>query len=249
MQELIAAHLGELTHQKRETQRMRGRALADFAAYCAEQGLSLADLQMSHLQRYLDKMSWTPGKKGLRAASTIVQLGLTIRAFLSWALVRQELDADGLKNWVLGAAPRREPRLLTRDQLEAVFMSPPLNPIGLRNRAMLTIICEHAVFAIGLAALDLTDLDLARYQLLGKPMSAELAEIVQRYLQKGRSALLARPEEQALFLSRVGDRMKPVTITKMVQSHAGASNVGARLLWRSWQAHRQALRDRRLPGF
>ncbi len=249
MQELIASHLAELTHQKRETQRMRARALVDFAAYCTEQGLSLTEVQLPHLQRYLDRMSWTPGKKGLRSASTIVQVGLTIRLFLCWALVRQELDADWLKKWVLGTPARREPRLLTRDQLEAILLSPPLNPMGLRNRAMLTLICEHALFSMGLAALDLVDLDLARYQLLGKPMSAELTEVVQRYLQKGRPALLVRPEEPALFLTRVGERMKPITITKMVQSYAGASNIGARLLWNSWQAHRQALRDRRLPGF
>lgn len=249
MQELIAGHLGELTHQKQETQKMRARALADFAAYCAKQELSLAELQLPHLQQYLEKMSWTPGKRGLRSASTIVQVGLTLRAFLSWALVRQELDTEWLKKWVMGTPVRREPRLLTRDQVEAIFLSPPLNPIGLRNRALLTLICEHAVFAIGLAALDLTDLDLSRYQLLGKPMSAELTEVVQRYLQKGRPELLVRPEEQALFLTRVGDRMKPITVTKMVQSYTGATNVGARLLCRSWQAHRQALRERRLPGF
>ena len=249
MQELIAAHLRELGHQKRETQRMRGKTLADFAAYCAEQDLSLGILQLPHLRGYLDKMSWTPGKRGLRSASNIVQAGLMIRSFVCWALVRQELEADWLKEWVLGKPAKREPRLLTRDQLEAILLSPPLNPMGLRNRAMLTMICEHALFSRGLAALDLVDLDLARYRLLGKPMSAELTEVVQRYLQKGRPALLVRPEEPALFLTRVGERMKPITITKMVQNHAGASNIGARLLWRSWQAHRQALSDRRLPGF
>lgn len=228
---------------------MRARALSDFATYCAEQGLSLGALQLPHLQQYLEKMSWTPGKKGLRSEGTIVQSGLTIRSFLGWALVRQELDAEWLKKWVLGKPARREPRLLSRDQVETILAQPPSNPIGFRNRAMLAIICEHAVFAIGLAGLDLADLDLSRYQLLGKPLSADLTEKLQRYLQKGRPALLARPEEQALFLSRVGTRIKPITITKMVGTCAGAGDVGARLLWRSWQTHRQALRDRRLPGF
>ena len=141
------------------------------------------------------------------------------------------------------------PRLLSREQVEAILAQPPSNPIGFRNRAMLAIICEHAVFAIGLAGMDLADLDLSRYQLLGKPLSAELTEKLQRYLQKGRPALLARPEEQALFPSRVGTRIKPITITKMVGTCAGAGDVGARLLWRSWQIYRQALPDRRLPGF
>ena len=227
---------------------MRAKALSDFATYCVGQNLCLKDLQLSHLRQYIDKMSWTPGKRGLRSAATIVHAGLVVRSFLLWALSRLGLESGWLREWVLGKPARREPRLLTRDQVEAILTQPPLNPIGLRNRALLAILCEHAIFAIGLAALDLADLDVTRYRLLGKPMSADLTEIVQRYLQKGRPGLLARPEEQALFLSRVGGRMKPITITKMVQTCAGAGNVGARLLWRSWQTHRQALRDRRLPG-
>ncbi|MFN8611653.1 MAG: hypothetical protein U0931_29175 [Vulcanimicrobiota bacterium] len=249
MQELIGGYLSELVHERRVTQRARARVLSDFAAYCVEQNLSLSDLQLSHLREYIEKMSWTPGKRGLLADATIVQAGLMTRAFLHWALLRLELPADWLREWVLGRPARREPRLLSREQVEAILAQPPSNPIGFRNRAMLAIICEHAVFAIGLAGMDLADLDLSRYQLLGKPLSAELTEKLQRYLQKGRPALLARPEEQALFLSRVGTRIKPITITKMVGTCAGAGDVGARLLWRSWQIHRQALRDRRLPGF
>lgn len=249
MQKLIAAHLAELSHHKLVTQKTRARVLAHFAAYCEAQELSLSDLQLSHLKQYLEKVSWTPGQRGLRSSATIVQIGLMVRSFLHWALSRREMEADWLKTWVLGTPARREPRLLSRDQVEAILASPPPTPIGMRNRAMLAILCEHAVFSIGLAALDLADLDLAGYRLLDKPTSAELSEILQRYLQKGRPALLAGPEEQALFLSRVGGRLKPITITKMVQSCAGASDVNARLLCRSWQAHRQALRHRRLPGF
>lgn len=248
MQELISEYLFALGHQKRATQKARAKVLSEFAAHCVEQELFLSELRKNHLEHYLENMSWTPGKRGLRSAATIVQAGLMIRGFLCWALLRLDQPADWLREWVLGTPARREPRLLSRDQVEAILAQPPQNPIGLRNQAMLAIICEHAMFAIGLAALNLADLDLARYQLLGKSLSANLTDKLQRYLQKGRPELLARPEEQALFLSRVGGRIKPITICKMVQSCAGAGDVGARLLWRSWQTHRQALRDRRLPG-
>lgn len=244
MQELIEQHLALFLHQDPETQACRRRILQNLAEFLAEQPLSHWTLR--HLERYHQHLIWQPGATGLRSDNTISQILLMSRRFLRWLVKQGRLPEDCVKDWNFGPPSARPQRLLSRDQVQAILEAPCANtPIGLRNRAILSIICELGLMSRPCVALNLNELDLAAYRLAGRRLGAGLAEKLERYLRLGRPALLVRPEETALFLSREGKRPNQLTICVALRVCANDSRVGPRLLHRSWQAHHQAQAARR----
>ena len=231
-------------HQKAVTQASRRRILRELAQYFAEKPLSQWTLQ--HLQEYHQQLVWQPGTKGLRSDYTIFQILLMSRRFLRWLVEQGHLPEECVKDWRFGPPSARPQRLLSRDQLQAILDAPsPHTPIGLRNRAIFSTICELGLMTQACLELSLQDLDLATYRLAGKRLGAGLAEKLERYLRLGRPALLVRPEETTLFLSRAGNRPVEMAIRKAIDACSQSGKVSPRLLHRSWQAHHQAQAARR----
>lgn len=244
MQDLIEQHLALFGHQDPETQACRRRILLSLAEFLA--GLPLSQLTLQDLEKYHQHLIWQPGSQGLRSDNTISQMLLMSRRFLRWLVEQGRLPEECVKDWNFGPPSARPQRLLSRDQVQAILEAPSSQtPLGLRNRAIFSIICELGLMSRPCAALNLSDLDLAAYRLAGRRMGAGLAEKLERYLRLGRPALLARPEEPALFLTREGNRPDQLTICVALRVCANDSRVAPRLLHRSWQAHHQAQAERR----
>jgi len=107
----------------------------------------------------------------------------------------------------------------------------PREPFGARDHALLRLALATALRSCELCGLNVNDVWSC-----GKAKSWLL---VRSQIAKG---------GHALFLSKQGSRLTSIAIAKMLQAYAGDSCVGPRLLHRSWQAHRRANRERRLPG-
>jgi len=70
-------------------------------------------------------------------------------------------------------------------------------------------------------------------------------ENLQRYVTKGRPALMSDPDEPALLLTRTGTRLGEPSVRVIAKRH-GEFAISPQLLRRSWLAHREALLGRRL---
>jgi site-specific recombinase XerD len=104
--------------------------------------------------------------------------------------------------------------------------------IGLRDTALLELFYGTAVRLSECARLDLQDLDLAEGLLLvrngkGKkdrvvPVAGRAAVALRRYLDETRPAFIHDPKEDAVFLTKHGDRLGKVSIDLIVRRYGEA---------------------------
>lgn len=248
MQEHFEAYLASCFRDKPRTRVVRHQWLSDFSTFCNEQLLSLGQITFSAIQKYEQRITWTPSAKGrTRSASSIDQGMREVRTFLRWAVQQDLLHPDPTVGWLLPKPIAREKKLLiSQAQLRQILDECPGNdPLGLRDRLILGILAELGFSIRECHEMDLTDLDLGRYRLCRKPLSAQLVDHCRRYLAKGRPALLSDPDEPALLLTRTGTRIGAQSVRVVARRQAGVT-ISPQLLRRSWLAHRDALLDRRL---
>ena len=219
-----------------------------FESYCAERDLQLDTLTRQHLEQYWQHLLWSPGGHGkLRSPMTVGHTLFYIRQFLRWCVAQGVLEVDPTSGFQVGKHSARERKYLSRKELEAIFRSPSEDPIGLRDRAILAVFAELALYSRKCRELNLNDLRWEDCRLSYCRLGSELVELLRCYVQHGRPALLTNPDESALFLSKLGGRMEVVTFDKMLLRHTNGQRVSPRLLHLSWQAQRQAFHSSRLP--
>jgi site-specific recombinase XerD len=246
VQSLIEEHLTERAAQGKSpaTLDLCRYWLQCFARYCQTNALTPAQLQEKDLTAFHQHLLWTPGNTGLRSHNTVQQALQMVRHFLRWCHTRGYLAGDVTQNCRLHKARPRPAVLLTRPQLDAILQAPDgKRPAGLRDLAVLTLICELGFYGTACAQLDLADLDLSSRRLRGRPLSPHSQEVLQRYLLQGRPALLVDPDDPALFLNAWGRRFEPYMVRHIVKRY---HPVDPRTLHKSWTAHKEAFLARRL---
>lgn len=244
MNEVFECFMAHRFRDHPHTKERRLRWFRSISEFCQQHGIDLRHITRDDIEKYHRALQWTTGPRGVFSGNTVHQALGMLRAFLRWAFVQGFLGAqDPTLNWLLGKSPVAEKRLLSRAQLESVLNETTrIHHVGLRDCAILHVFAELGLYAQVCVRLDLADLDMARYRLDKFQMGPNLVEHMQRYLKNGRPALLTDPNEKALFLTRSGLRMRQQTFVKL----ASARGITARLLHRSWRAHREAILDRRL---
>ncbi len=248
MQSLFDRYLQEQADLAPETLVMFGRCFKPWSAFCERRGLALEQVTEEHLKAYEQELLWTPnGRQKLPAPATVDQNLRSLRAFLRWAHRGGHLEFDCTQGWLLARPVSRPQALLTRAQLDSLFQSPDLStPLGMRDGAILSVIAELGLLSRGCRLLDVADLDLAGARLGRLSLGARLHEKLSFYMKRARPALLAAPEEAALFLSREGRRLSEESVAAVVLRHARAQ-VQPRALRKAWLTHHQAALGRRLP--
>ena len=242
MRERIEQHLQERIRQGQGPVTLVAcrHCLQDFEGYCAAGDLALKDLTGSHLAQYREHLRWTPRSGRLPAAATVYQHLRFVRAFLRWNCPE---FADQM---VLPRPQSRIRRLLSRRELEEALDRPdPKQNLGLRDRALLRVVAELGLKTPACRALNDTQLCRQTGRLANLPLSPILLEVLLRYLERGRPALLRNSEQSALFLNCHGGRMSAPNVLRLVRLYSQSSPSD---LHRSWLAHREAEIGRRLRG-
>lgn len=162
-------------------------------------------------------------RRGLAVTDSTVRVWCqSVRGFFRWLVREGLLLLD--PTVALGPIPLRQklPRVLTPAQVERLLAAPSgEDPISRRDRALLELAYSSALRAGELLGLDLLDLDLAQGELTvrrgkgGKgrrlPVGEPAVKAVLAYLTDGRDDLIPqwrRPRPTAVFLSRVGTRLR-----------------------------------------
>lgn len=224
--------------------------LGKFASFCEERGLNWQQLVPADVEAFRQQLLWSPGlrSKSLLSPSTVDQGLRTLRTFLRWALHHGHIEQDPTAKWVL-SRPKSLPRdeLLTRAELDSVMDHPDCTrPVGLRNRAILGLMAELGFSARICLTLNVTDFDQAGSRIRGIQLAPRLHEFLCRYLHRARPALLADPNETALFLSKQGNRMDEQNVSLIPHRHS-QGKARPRSLRRAWLTYREANLNRRLP--
>lgn len=197
-------------HLSPRTEDAYARDLDKFLAYCETRDIAdLSAITVHNLRENLASLH----RRGLSGKSLRRWLS-SLRAFFRFAIRRGWLTtnpADGLQ------APKVEkklPKVLDVDQAGQFVEVKDEGFLGRRDRALLELIYSSGLRLAEAVSLDLNDIDLrdAAVTVTGKgnktrqlPVGKQACQAVKAWLPE--RALVAPPEEQALFIGQRGKRL------------------------------------------
>lgn len=158
-----------------------------------------------------------------------------VRACCTYLVREDRLDHNPLANISAPKQPKRQPRVLSYDEVLAMLRMPDVaTPQGQRDLAILEVFYGSGIRLGELEKLDLADLDLSRREVrvLGKGNKERIAlfgksaeATLRLYLLQGRPSFVGKEEASALFLNRFGQRLGRVSIIRMLGRYAKEAGI------------------------
>jgi integrase/recombinase XerD len=162
---------------------------------------------------------------------TVARQLVTLRNFFRWAQLQDLIKEDPAMNLESPKIRRSLPGYLRLDEVERLLKQPDeKTPLGLRDRAMLEVLYSTGLRVSELVGLRMPDLDSKTgcVRCIGKgdkerivPVGRKALEMVQRYVQQARPALLrqGKTSNSALFVNRRGAVLSRVGVWKILSAY------------------------------
>ena len=231
--DLGKAWLETLEHQRR----LSRHTLANYARavdvlFKLKDGTDLRDLDAQLIRRYVARLH------AARLSGRTLALTLSAwRGFYRWLSRHRGFSANPVLGVRAPKSPRHLPKALSVEQAQQLLESePPGAPEGARDRAMFELLYSSGLRLAELIALDAADgrLDLkqAEVTVTGKggktrtvPVGGRAREALRDWLKA--RALLAAPQERALFVGARGRRIAAGTVQVRLRAWAKRQGLGA----------------------
>ncbi len=214
--------------------------LGFFIAWCEARSLTrpqeVTKPILDRYQRYLFHLR-KPDGKPLTFSAQLQRL-TPVRAFFKWLTRSNVLLWNPASELEL---PRQEKRLpkhvLTAEEAERVLDQPNvLDPIGLRDRAILETLYSTGIRRMEVIHLSVYDLDAERGTLMvrqgkGKkdrivPIGERAIAWIRKYVDEARGQLAVPPDEGVLFLTQEGEAISPERLTQLVREYVLSAETG-----------------------
>src|SRR6266496_1782260 len=168
--------------------------------------------------------------------TTMARRSAAARTFTTWAHRRGHLASDPGARLAAPRPHRKLPAVLRQDQASEVLDASEkgaaeLNPVALRDHALLELLYATGIRVSELCGLDVDDVDLDRrvVVVLGKggkertvPFGEPAARAVVDWLRRGRPALTRPSSPPALLLGARGGRFQPASVRRIVHEALNA---------------------------
>jgi len=231
--ELGKAWLETLEHQRR----LSAHTLANYSRaidvlFKLKEETGLRDLDSQQIRRFVARLH-AAGLSGRTLALTLSAW----RGFYHWLARHEDFRANPVQGVRAPKSPRHLPKALSVEQVQQLLDAPaPDTPEAVRDRAMFELLYSSGLRLGELVALDAEDgrLDLkqAEVTVTGKgsktrtvPVGARAREALRDWLKA--RALIARPQEKALFVGARGKRIAPGTVQARLRAWAKRQGLGA----------------------
>lgn len=206
--------------------------LAQFLRWLAAAEVPLAGLARAHYRQWLAEL-----QRSGAADASIRRRASTVKSFIRRLRVTGELPADPLRLASIPRGPRRLPKPLSQEQIEALLQAPdPETPAGIRDRAVIETLYSCGIRISELAGMRLADYqpdgrgfivrgkgDRERAVLLGAPAERAL----RAWLRDGRPAMATDRSGDALWLNQRGGRLSVRAVQLALKRHAAAAGLPA----------------------
>jgi tyrosine recombinase XerC len=220
------------------TLRNYSHEIQQFFGFLGDQGIDSWDgVDRQVLRRYL---LWLR-KEGYVEASMARKLS-ELRSFCRYLLEEGLLHSNPFDLVSSPKVPKRLPRYLKHDEIEALLAAPDLStPLGQRDKAIMELLYAAGVRLSELVSLNLGHLSLDTGQLVvwgkgGKERVVLLGEpavlALRRYISDGRGRLLKKKATDALFLNRFGGRLSRRSIGLILDKYTKLAGI-----WRKVTPH------------
>jgi integrase/recombinase XerC len=221
----FTAHLAAERGFSAHTIRSYRSDLEHLTAFAAGRGI--ADTEGIDLELLRDWL-WRASEQGL-AKSTLARRAAAARALGRWMPHAGVAEQDPAARLRAPKADRHLPRVLTREQMDAMLLRLATraaggDPESLRDLAVVELLYASGLRVSELVGLDLADLDFGRLtaRVLGKgskervvPFGVPAHRALLDWIDRGRPALLREPTE-AVFLAARGGRLATRAVYALV---------------------------------
>jgi integrase/recombinase XerD len=207
----FAAALDELAGRKVILSEINADMLAGYAAWLGERGYRPATLsrKMAAVRSFLESHD-------VAGSESVPEL------------------ADALRP---PPAPRRQPRLLSPEEI-AVLLAAPLqngNPRSVRDAALLSVLYATGLRAADAVSLSMGDMDIPEAR-LRRPSNAggwmplgTALPVLKRYLEEARPQLVHDSDVRAVFVNQRGKPLSRQGLWLIVKHWAGATGLGEKV--------------------
>jgi site-specific recombinase XerD len=209
-----AAYLYDLTRFQEYLITLHGRAPA------------LKSISIEAIREYLNHLQLERGYK----STTLARVISSLKHFFEFAVERGELDASPAAHVRTPKQPQRLPVYLVQQELARLLASPDVkSPMGLRDRAILTLLANTGARLSEVVGLNLRDLDLSNraVRVFGKGRKERIIPLNAMAMQALNDYLNARllSDSSALFLNKRGGRLTGRSVENIVRKYALKSGI------------------------
>ncbi len=211
-----------------------GKDLAKFAAFAAERGKGIGEIDRADIVDFLASLY----RRRLDSRSVARHL-VTLRNFFRFAQRELIVPVDPTEHLESPRFRSRLPSFLSVDQVQQLLAQPDIRlPQGLRDKAMLELL-----YGTGMRVSEMLDLkpDDVRFEMgylrcIGKgnkerlvPVGRAALDAVRQYLRGGRPKLLKVKACPYLFVNRSGGRLGRVGFWKILAAYGRKAGLRVRL--------------------
>lgn len=230
--ERFLAHLRLERGLSRNTALAYRRDLSTFLAFCERRGLAgWQHVDHGHIREY----AAAEHRSGIGARS--IQRRLSALRTLYEYLQRERLvQRNPAQDVRAPKASKRLPVTLDADQMARLLEFRTCDALSCRDKALMELLYSSGLRLSELVSLDLVDLDLAdgTVRVTGKgsrtrvvPVGRVAIEALKRWIRE--RAMLAKPDQVALFLARTGRRIGARAVQLRVAAWARRQGIEAHL--------------------
>jgi integrase/recombinase XerC len=193
------------------------RDIGIFNEFCAAQGITTwQEVKVQHVRMFIAGRH----RSGL-SGSSLQRMLAALRSLFRYLLRENQVTANPAQALRAPKSRRKLPETLDVDQVACLLNGFPADILEARDHAMLELLYSSGLRLAELVSLRLNDLDLpdASVRVSGKgnktrllPVGSQACTALRHWLSQ-RSAL-AKPEENALFVSRQGRALTPRAVQR-----------------------------------
>ncbi len=231
------SHIGVERGLSKNTLSSYQRDLLKLSEFLDERELTFAGAKSADLMDFLSKLR----AMGMAEAS-IARSTVSIRTFYKFLGKDRNLE-DIARELIPPTIPKRLPKALSIKEIESLISTPPLEGMGIRDRAMLELLYATGARVSEVISLNVDDVkrvessngEITTIRLFGKgrkermvPMGSFARKAVEDYLIRLRPSLL-QGSQKALFLNHRGGRISRQSAWNIVLEAAEKSGLSGRV--------------------
>lgn len=212
--------------------------LVQFAAHLERHGRDALAAGPAELESFMDELAGSAGAHAAVSPATLQRKAACLRSFYRHLRRTGLIDHDPTRD--LRGPPKavRLPQVLAAEEVARLLGGPRgSDPGSLRDRALLTVMCDCGLRASEAIGLRVEDVDLRRrvlrtgggVRLRSVPVNAETVRSLRAYLERGRPALVAGGLETHVFVNRRGTGLTRQGLYKIVQGYARTAGLDDRM--------------------
>ena len=206
------------------------RDIRQFADWLdASDGLDISAAEQVHISDYLDHLHME-GRSGATLSRTLASL----KNFYAYMVSSGFLEQTPVADIQVDRGEKKLPQILNGREIELLLSQPVASdPKGCRDKAMLEIMYATGVRVSELISLNVEDvnLDAGVIKCVGAkkfrviPLYPAALKALQQYMKNVRSAMLADPDEPALFVNVSGVRMSRQGFWKILKHYQATAHI------------------------